>query len=69
MRITSDQGIRGAIHVRSRGECCSNARADAKFAANLSQVSTFVPIFAAQATMKPVDLVSTNQARHPATGR
>jgi hypothetical protein len=51
------------------GECCSNARADAKFAANLSQVSTFVPIFAAQATMKQVDLISTNQARHPATGR
>jgi hypothetical protein len=35
----------------------------------LSQVITFVPIFAAQATMKPVDLVSTNQALHPATGR
>jgi hypothetical protein len=34
-----------AIQLRSLGECCSNARVDAKFVENLSGAGTFVATF------------------------
>src|ERR1700731_385826 len=37
--------VAGAIQLRSRVECCSNARAGAKSAANQPASATFVPAF------------------------
>src|SRR5260370_32993007 len=62
--LQATTAFESAIHLRSRDECCSNARAVAKFAGKLSRTRRFAPTLAQEST-KPVDLVSMNRVSDP----
>src|SRR5258706_1956134 len=64
MRITSDEGIRSAIHLRSPGKCCSNARAGVKSAKNC-RGTTHSFRLSTEASATPADPVSTSRACDP----
>jgi hypothetical protein len=53
-----------AFHLRSRDECCSNARALAYFARKLSRTDGSLQLLAEESA-KPVDLVSINRVSDP----
>src|SRR5260370_6092414 len=64
MRITSDDRIRSAIHLRSPGKCCSNARAGVQSAKNC-RGTTHSFRLSTEASATPADPVSTSRACDP----